>query len=72
MLCFSDSKIALQGEFFFLGYVVGSLVWMRLTDYWGRKWMISMGLVLFILTLTVYLLKISTYTIYVTLFLMGI
>ena len=49
--------------------MLGSLVWMRLTDFWGRKWMIVGGLILFILTLSVYFFKMSVEIIYASLFL---
>ena len=45
---------------------------MRLTDIWGRKWMAQGGLLLFLLTLSLYFIKISTEIIYATLFLMGL
>ena len=42
-LCVSDAKLSLEGTFYFIGFLVGSIVWMRLTDFWGRKWMIFAG-----------------------------
>ena len=72
LLCYSDTEIGLQGTSYFAGFMVGSLVWMRLTDFCGRKWMIFGGLILFILTLGVYLVKMSVWTIYATLFLFGL
>ena len=72
LLCFSDAKIGLQGTVYFIGYIFGSLVWLRLTDYWGRKWMILGGLILLILTLSVWLIKMSVVTIYVCLFFLGL
>ena len=71
MLCFSDSKIALQGSFFFFGFLLGAVLWMRLTDFWGRKRMIVGGLLLFILTLSIYLVEIDFYSICASLFLLG-
>ena len=72
LLCYSDAQIGLQGTSYFAGYMVGSLVWMRLTDFWGRKWMIMGGLILLVLTLSVYLVKITVSTLYATIFLFGL
>ena len=71
LLCVSDAKIGLQGTLYYVGFLIGSLVWLRLTDYWGRKWMMLGGLLLYVITLSVYLIEMSAITIYVTLFLFG-
>ena len=72
LLCYSDASIALQGTTYFIGFTVGALVWMRLTDFWGRKRMVVGGLVLYTLILMVYLVKMSVGTIYATLFIFGL
>ena len=52
--------------------MIGSLVWLRLSDFWGRKWLIVGGGIFHILILFLLLIKMSSTTIYVTLFLVGV
>ena len=47
-------------------------MWLRLSDFWGRKRLVVGGLFLFILTLVLFLCKISPVTIYFSLFMLGI
>ena len=72
MLCYSDAQISMQGTVYFLGYTIGSLLWMRLSDSWGRRRMVIGGLFLFLFTLTIYFLQMSDTTVKVTLFLFGV
>lgn len=44
---------------------------MYLTDIWGRKWMIVGGLLLLILTLVLFLVKLTVVVVYVGFFLLG-
>ena len=71
LLCYSDAKLGLQGTLYFVGFFLGCLLWLRLTDFLGRKWMTVSGLLLFLATLSVYLVKISALSIYLTLFFFG-
>ena len=72
LLCYSDAEIGLQGTTYFIGFTLGSLLWMRLTDLWGRKRMILGGLLLFTLTLVLHIVDLSAAVIYVCLFLFGL
>ena len=72
LLCYSSTLISLQGTAYFVGFTLGSLLWMRLADLWGRKRLTVGGLLLFIATLLIYPLKMSVASIYVTLFLFGL
>ena len=71
LLCFSNTAISLQGTAFFTGFTLGSLLWLRLTDFWGRKWMVILGLILWLLTHIFYVVKMSVATVYASLFLFG-
>ena len=48
------------------------MIWMRLTDFWGRKWMIVGGAILHILIFLLLFIKMTSVTIYITLFFMGL
>ena len=54
-----------------VGFLVGSLVWSRLTDLWGRKWMIFGGLIFHIAILLILVIKVNPFTLIVFLFLLG-
>ena len=45
---------------------------MRLTDFWGRKWMIFGGLLFHILVLLIFVIDVNVYTIYIVLFCLGL
>ena len=72
LLCYSDAMIGLQGTIYFIGQTVGSVLWMRLADLWGHKWITAGGLVLCLLTHLLYFLQVSVPTIYATMALFGL
>lgn len=72
MLCYSDEKISLQGIFFFVGFLIGSVTWLRLTDYWGRKWLLLFGALFQILIQLIYVIHLDIVSLYVALFLLGL
>ncbi len=45
LLCIDDSQLTYQGMLYFVGYLFGSLIWLRLTDFWGRKYMVLAGII---------------------------
>ena len=51
---------------------MGSLTWMRLTDFWGRKRMILGGLIFHIGILLVFEIKVNAFTVYAVLFGLGL
>ena len=71
-LCLSDTKLGLEGTFYFIGFLVGSIVWMRLTDFVGRKWMIFSGYIAHIVIQLIYLIDFSTTSIYIAMFFFGL
>ena len=71
MLCYSSERLSLAGTLCFLGYLLGSLVWLPLSDRWGRKWLLILGCLIQSLALLVFLFKLNVATLYVVLFIVG-
>ena len=52
--------------------MIGSIVFMRLTDFWGRKCLIVAGALLYILFFLLLLFKMTVVTLYLALFFLGL
>ena len=66
-----DSILSLQGTTYFIGVIVGSVIWMRLADIIGRKPIILMGLILYGATLLVMFLVKEEWVIFFGYWVMG-
>lgn len=44
--CLSDDVFSLMGSCYFAGYLAGSIIFIPLSDYWGRKWIVISGMLL--------------------------
>ena len=64
--------MSLEGTFYMVGFLIGSLLWSRLTDLWGRKWMIFAGLISHLGILMILLIEVSPFSIVAFLFLLGL
>ena len=71
MLCYSSVRLSLAGTLCFLGYLLGSLVWLPLSDRWGRKRLLILGCLIQSLVLLVLLFSLNIATLYVVLFIIG-
>lgn len=71
MLCYSSSRTSLTGTLYFIGFLIGSILWLRVADLVGRKWLVVGGLVLHIVNQLIYIIKLNTTTLYIAIVIFG-
>ena len=71
MLCYSSTKLTLTGTMYFIGFLIGSILWLRITDIVGRKWLVVGGVILHILTQLIYIIHLDVTTLYLATCLLG-
>ena len=71
MLCYSSSRMTLTGTMYFIGFLAGSILWLRVTDLIGRKWLVVGGVVLHILTQLIYIIKLNVASLYAATCILG-
>lgn len=72
LLCVSDSSLSWLGTSFFIGFLIGSAVFMWLSDIVGRKIIIQIGLILHIVILLFVLYVRSLAVLFIFLFVFGL
>ncbi len=63
--------IGLQGMLYFLGFLVGALIWLRLADFVGRKPLLVGGGLAHVLLLLAFFVSVSPLTLYLFWFFTG-
>ena len=71
MLCYSSSRMTLTGTMYFIGFLIGSILWLRVTDLVGRKWLVVGGVLLHIVTQLIYIIKLNIVSLYIATCLLG-
>ena len=71
IFCISGFKMGLFGSLFYVGYVIGSLSFLRLGDVYGRKWVLVAALTLQTLILLAFYFVWKQWVFYVLMFLLG-
>ena len=72
LLCVSEADLSWLGTSFFIGFLIGSAIFMWLSDIVGRKIIIQIGLILHIVILLVVLLLRGLPVLYIFLFVFGL
>ena len=71
MLCFSSTDLSFPGTLYFVGFLVGSLIWLRVADLIGRKVLIIGGILLHCLAQLLYIINLSYASVLISFSILG-
>ena len=71
LICIPERDLTYQGMLYFVGYLFGSLIWLRLTDFWGRKYMVLAGIISHLFIMLIIQIKFTLPSLYVMLTFLG-